>query len=288
MEKHLNRQIINNVIITSILLMLANIYIIGTTDTCYADTIRINNNSNTLSRPKWLDSGPIVMVGNWDSAPIFRYRRGGNPSWYEEEYAKAHTEEAVIKLKEMGVTMAIIHFYKGFGLEAEKEQLEDARKLADLCKKHGLRVGVYVGSTIGFETFLLERPDAREWLVPDYMGKPVLWDWKQPFRKRVYFMHPEYRDYIKKVIKIAIEELKVDLIHFDNTSERAEGPIFFHPMAKDNFRSYLRENFSAEYLKSRLGFSDVKCIEPPFYVGPSWAKLSTIDNPLVQMWTDFR
>ncbi len=255
---------------------------------CYASAPGTNDGSTAIARPSWLDSGPIVMVGNWDSAPIFRYRRGGAPAWFEEEYAKAHTEEAVIKLKEMGVTMAIIHFFKGFGLEAEREQLEDARKLAALCKKHGLRVGVYVGSTIGFETFLLERPDAREWIVPEYMGQPFLWSWKQPFRRRVYFMHPGYRDYIKKVVRIAIEELKVDLIHFDNTGGRAEVPIFFHPMAKDDFRSYLRENFSAEYLKSRLGFSDVKYVEPPFYAAPNRSKISTVDNPLVQMWTDFR
>ena len=49
--------------------------------------------------------------------------------------------------------MAVIHFYKGFGLEAEKAHMEDAHKLADLCHKNGLRVGVYVASTIAFETF---------------------------------------------------------------------------------------------------------------------------------------
>jgi hypothetical protein len=39
----------------------------------------------------------------------------------------------VSKLKDLGVTMAIIHFYKGFGL---------------LLKKYGICVGVYVGSTL--------------------------------------------------------------------------------------------------------------------------------------------
>ena len=39
--------------------------------------------------------------------------------------------------------MAVLHFYKGFGLEAEAEHLAYARKLADLCRKHGIRVGVY-------------------------------------------------------------------------------------------------------------------------------------------------
>ncbi|MFH1068276.1 MAG: alpha-amylase family protein [Candidatus Glassbacteria bacterium] len=211
-------------------------------------------------------------------------RRGGLPEWYAQEYARAHTEEAVIKLKEMGVTMAIIHFYKGFGLEAEKAQLEDAVTLAALCRKHGLKVGVYVGSTVGFETFLIERPEAREWFVPDFMGQPERYNPTQPFRKRVYFMHPGYIDYIKKVVKIAIEDLKADLIHFDNTSQRAEGPVFFHSLAQEDFRTYLKENYSPEILEERLGFSDIKYVEPPVYFGP----ISTIDNPLFQMWTDFR
>ncbi|MFC1614456.1 alpha-amylase family protein [Gemmatimonadota bacterium] len=267
-----------------LLLTLCCQLLIFSTETCSARTLKGTKASASLAKPNWLDSKPIVMVGNWDSAPIFRYRRGGSPSWYEDEYAKAHTEDAVIKLKEMGVTMAIIHFFKGFGLEAEKEQLDDARKLAALCKKHGIKVGVYVGSTIGFETFLLERPDAKEWFVPDFMGRPVLWDSKQPFRKRVYFMHPQYREYIKKVLRIAIEELHVDLIHFDNTSERAEGPVFFHPLAKEDFRSFLRESYTPETLKQRLGFTDVKYVEPPLVSGPQ----SKIENPLFQMWTDFR
>jgi hypothetical protein len=113
--------------------------------------------------------------------------------------------------------MAIIHFYKGFGLAAEREHIEDAKQLARLCHRDGIKVGVYVGSTVMYETFLLEKPEAQEWFVPDYLGKPVIYG-HQTFRKRVYFMHPGYREYIKRVLKIAVEEVKADLIHFDNTS----------------------------------------------------------------------
>ena len=173
---------------------------------------------------------PIVMVGNWDSAPIFRTRKGGYQTWDIEDYPATHSEEAIIRLKEMGVTMAMIHCFKGFGLEAEKQQLDDAKKLAALCKKHGLRVGAYIGSTIAYETFLPEMPEAQSWFVPDYLGQPVTYG-SQTFRKRVYFMHPGYKAYIKKVVRIAVEELHADLIHFDNTSMRGAAPIFFHPMA---------------------------------------------------------
>jgi glycosyl hydrolase family 42 (putative beta-galactosidase) len=236
-----------------------------------------------LPRPEWVSEYPMVFVGNWDAMPIFRRRVGGIPVWQEESYYIDHTEETVKKFKDMGVTMVILHFYKGFGIEAEKEHMEDSKKLASLCKKYGLKVGVYVGSTIGYETFLVERPDSKEWFVPDYLGQPVIYG-NQTFRKRVYFMHPGYIEYIKRVLRIAIEDLNVDLIHFDNTSMQAEPVIFYHPLAVENFRTYLKNKYSPEMLKKRFGFSDVSYFEPPKYNHP----LSTIDDPLFQEWADFR
>ena len=235
------------------------------------------------AHPSWISETPLVFVGNWDAMPIFRTRVGGNPSWQEEAYQKEHTEEAVKKYKEMGITMMLLHFYKGFGLKAEKEHIEEAKRLASICKQNGLKVGVYVGSTIGYETFLLEKPEASEWLVPDYMGKPVLYG-DQTFRKRVYFMHPGYIEYIKKVLKIAVEDLKVDLIHFDNTSMQAEPVIFQHPLAIVNFRKYLQKKYTPDMLKKRFGFSDISYVEPPKYAEP----MSKIEDPLFQEWMDFR
>ena len=236
-----------------------------------------------LPRPAWLKQEPIIITGSWDDMPIFRRRVGGNPVWQEDDYMKGITDEAVKKLKDMGVTMCVIHYYKAYGLEAEKEHMETSKKLAALCKKYGIKVGVYIGSTVAYETFLLEKPEAAEWFAPDYMGIPVRYG-DQTFRKRVYFMHPGYIEYIKEVVRIAIEDLKVDLIHFDNTSMRAEAPIFFHPMAIENFKTYLKNKYTPEMLKKRFGFSDVTYVEPPKYN----RRLSTIDDPLFQEWADFR
>ncbi|MCK9413281.1 MAG: hypothetical protein M0Q53_13340 [Prolixibacteraceae bacterium] len=237
-----------------------------------------------ISTPSWMGKEPIVFVGNWDGLALFRRRVGGSPVWKDEDYIKEHSEEAVQKLKELGVTMAIIHFYKGFGLEAEKQQLEDSKRLAALCRKYGLRVGVYIGSTIGYETMLVEKPEAKEWFVPDYFGQPVRYDATQTFRKRVYFMHPGYIKYMKEVIRIAVQDLKADLIHFDNTSMQAQPPIFFHPMAIEDFRTFLREKYTPEQLEERLGFSNVTYVEPPLYKGSG----GEIKDPVVQEWTDFR
>src|SRR5204862_6008506 len=48
---------------------------------------------------------PLIVVGNWDSMPIFRRRVGGVAPGMAEDYARQHTEEAVRKLKDLGVTM---------------------------------------------------------------------------------------------------------------------------------------------------------------------------------------
>jgi hypothetical protein len=234
-------------------------------------------------RPEWLGNEPLIIVGNWDSMPIFRRRVGGVAADLDQEYARQHTEEAVQKLKDLGVTMAILHFYKGFGLEAEKEHIEDARKFAALLKKHGLRVGVYIGSTIAFETFLSEKPEAAEWLVPDYLGRPVYYG-NQTFRKRVYFMHPGYREYMKRVLRIALEELHADLIHFDNTSMQAQPQIFMHPLAVRDFRSWLGQKYSPEQRTLRFGFPQIDYMEPPVLDRP----VPILDDPLYQEWADFR
>ena len=236
-----------------------------------------------MARPSWLGNEPLVIVGNWDSMPIFRRRVGGTPAWQEEDYAREHTEEAVLKLKELGVTMAVIHFYKGFGLEAEKEHMAAALRLAELCRKHGLRVGVYVGSTSAYETFLKEKPEAAEWFVPRHLGRPVVYG-DQTFRKRVYFMHPGYREYMKRVLTIAVRDFKADLIHFDNTSLQAQPPIFFHPMAVRDFRDFLRKKYSPEERKRRFGFSDVSFVEPPEIDRAP----VPINDPMHQEWADFR
>ncbi|MGH9470815.1 MAG: hypothetical protein ACRD1N_10810, partial [Terriglobia bacterium] len=233
--------------------------------------------------PAWLGNRPLVIVGNWDSIPLFQTREGGEPVWLETEDRKDSSERAVSRLKDIGVSMAIIHFFKGFGLVAEKDHIAAAKSLAALLKKYEIRVGLYVGSTIAYETFLLEKPEAEEWFVPDYLGDPVFYD-DQTFRKRVYFMHPGYVDYIKRVVRIGIEELKADDMDFDNTSWQARPAIFQHPLAVEDFRAYLRNNHSPEELTERLGFSDVKYVLPPKYGRP----LTTINDPLFQLWADFR
>jgi hypothetical protein len=71
-------------------------------------------------------------------------------------------------------------------------------------------------------------------------------------------MHPGYREYIKGVLRIALEDLHADLIHFDNTSMQAQPPIFLHPMAVRDFRAFLGTKFTPEQRTARFGYPDVQ------------------------------
>jgi len=239
--------------------------------------------SGTETTPPWLADEPLIIVGSWDSMPIFQVRRGGQPVWHEADYREESSPTTLRKLKELGVNLAVIHFYKGFGLQVEREHIEVAKKTAALLHEHDIKVGLYVGSTIAYETFLIERPDAEEWFVPDYLGKPVIY-FDQTFRRRVYFMHPGYLDYMKRVVRMGVQELKADEIDFDNTSLQAEPAIFQHPLAIRDFREYLTTQYSSEELKERFGFSNMQYVVPPKVAFP----LSAIDDPLFQEWAGFR
>jgi hypothetical protein len=234
-------------------------------------------------KPTWLHNTPLVLAENHDVIPLFRRREGGSPTWQDQEYTSEYTEAAVKKIKDLGVTLVIIPFYKGFGLQAEKGYVEDSARLASLLKKYGIRVGVYVGSTIAYETFLVEKPKAQEWFVPDYMGKPVFYG-DQTFRKRVYFMHPGYREYMRHVLETAERKLHPDLIEFDNTSMQAEPPIFQHPLAVKEFREFLVQKYTSDQLMQRFGFSNMRYVLPPIDDRP----MSVINDPLFQEWADFR
>ena len=237
----------------------------------------------TYPTPDWFANSPTIIAGCWDDFPLYQKRRGGTCTWLSDLYRRQRSPSTIKALKDAGITLAILHFFKGFGLQAEHDHIQDAREISRELKVNGIRVGLYVGSTIGYETFLLERPDAEEWFVPDYLGKPVYYG-HQPFRRRVYFMHPGYRAYINQVIRYGLEELDADLIHLDNTSEQAQPSVFLHPLAIEDFRAYLSTHYSPEEIHDRLGFSDTRHITAPALIEPP----VLMDDPLLQLWTEFR
>ena len=145
-------------------------------------------------------------------------------------------------------------------------------------------MGAYVGSTLHYETFLLEKPEAQEWLVPDYLGQPVIYGSTNRPPMAVFHASRAFANTLSAPYRVAIEEVKVDLFSFDHTSMQAEPKMFHHPLAIEDFRNFLRTKYKPEELKPWLGTGDVRYVVPPKVDWP----LSTIDDRLFQEWMDFR
>ncbi len=246
--------------------------------------LRETESARAAQRPNWLDATPLVVAGGWDCEPPTQRRWGELAVDYLDAYEERMSEDTVRRLKEAGVTLVITHYFKGHGLKGEGPYMERARAFAACCRKHGLRVGAYIGNTLCYESLLLEEPRAAEWLVPDYLGKPVTYHGTQTFRRIPYIGHPGYRAYIRRVLKKAVLEAKVDLIHFDNSVNYGRPENFHHPLAIRDFRAFLRNKYSPEQLEDRFGFRDVRHVVPPA------VELTPhpMRDPLFQEWTDFR
>ncbi|HWQ55473.1 MAG TPA: alpha-amylase family protein [Bryobacteraceae bacterium] len=241
---------------------------------------------SNFTEPAWWDRG-VVFVGNWEPL-VFRLRNGGElPVDVEERYRREHTEETVLALKKLGVNMILTHFYKA-GLEAEREDVELARQLSALCHKHGMKLGTYIGGTIFAETLLRDVPEARQWVRYDEYGNPVRYG-DQTYRYRPDFNHPGYVEYMKRVARIAVEEVKTDLIHFDNHALIAPPWTGNTPEINRRFRAFLTRKYTPVQLQSRLGFSDISAVTVPTWHNVARpAAMSPITDPLIQEWIDFR
>src|ERR1019366_5883934 len=62
--------------------------------------------------PEWLSDEPLVMAGCWDDFPLFQRRLGGTPVWLDDLYREQSSDRIIKILKDAGVTLAVIHFFK--------------------------------------------------------------------------------------------------------------------------------------------------------------------------------
>jgi hypothetical protein len=229
-------------------------------------------------RPEWLQEEGLVMAGSWEPL-LFRVRRDGSEGYEPTAeqlaaYRREHGPEMIAKLKKLGVNFVMMHCYKGFGLQTERESMEDAVRFAESCHDAGLHVGVYTYSgAFGWELLFKETPEAKNWVVLNDQEKPICYggaDYRYYWNRN----HPDAQSFYKKIIRFAVEEIRTDLLHFDNY---AVGP------GKDDvsirrFRDYLRNTFDAKQLEA-MGVSDMESVQPPMADSPR--------NLLKFAWIDF-
>ncbi|HLA38988.1 MAG TPA: hypothetical protein VJ417_03285 [Candidatus Glassbacteria bacterium] len=233
----------------------------------------------------------MTLPRNIDQEPlIFRIRRGTAFTDDAERWRIVHTEENVRKIAESGERMLYTHFYKGYGFQAEKEEMDLAVRVAEWARKYGMVAGNYVQwGTIVWETFLQEEPNSRNWVLFDRDGHPLriayghyYWRFLPDIRNQEYMSW-----YKEKIIRYCVEKVKPKYLFLDNVAENP--PVSWAPLHNpqwaEDFRQYLRDTYTPEELKAMIGYSNVDYIQPPHW---EWGEDVVVNDPVMQRWIDFR
>jgi hypothetical protein len=245
----------------------------------------------TSSQGAWARSG-VIDAGGTHEPYIFVVRRGGQSLDARQVNEYEQSEGLIRQLHEQGVEVFHTHLYKGFGMAAEKADMEDTRKAVAIAHRYGMKADTYIQwNTLMYETFFAEEPRATNWIQRDVAGLPILlpYGYQQSFRYRPCFSNQEYLDYLKQIVRYAIEQVKTDFIHFDNFDLNAEPDSCHCPWCVKGFRKFLQTKYSDEKRRERFGFANISCVNPP-----QWNRdnppsgMEIIYDPAIQEWVDFR
>ena len=147
----------------------------------------------------------------------FGLRRGRVSEDMPERYLKQHEPENLERMARLGSRYGRLHFYKGFGLDFEMEEMRRAARAAEVMHDLGMKVSLYVGGTMFIETFFRETPEAVNWEQRDQYDRPVPYSvGTQTYRHFACPNEPAYHDYMKRVLDVGIDMVKADQFFFDN------------------------------------------------------------------------
>jgi len=250
--------------------------------------------SSATGQGAWLRNG-MISGGNGNEAHetyMFIVRRGGQRTDAHQRSVTQQSEELIEQLHSQGIEVFHTHLYKGFGMAAEKEEMEHTRKAVAIAHRLGMKVDTYVqwGSMM-YETFFAEEPRAEHWIQRDVAGQPIMltYGYQQSFRYMPCFANQDYLDYLKKIVKYAIVEVKTDFIHFDNFGLNTEPDSCHCTWCVNGFRKFLRAKYSPAQLRDRFGFENISFVNPPLWNRDNPPdKMEIIYDPGFQEWADFR
>lgn len=225
-----------------------------------------------------------------DHEPLdFLLRRGGN---FEDQPLLSQRMLDPDNLKRMaaaGVVFARIVFYKGLGLEYEKPHIERAKRAAALMHQLGMKVSVYVGGTMFPEALYREVPEAKGWEQRDCWGHWVPYG-LQTFRHYACVNQPGYDDYVRRVVRVGVEDVGADEVFFDQIMLQGEPKSCRCPHCLEGFQAFLRQHYpSREAMTRRFGLPDASWIRVNEWDSQQQPEsLASLDDPVLQEWARFR
>ncbi|MBP5637885.1 MAG: hypothetical protein J6X55_00265 [Victivallales bacterium] len=192
---------------------------------------------------------PLVWAF-WAHEPIQFYQRRhadlhsplGTGRWTPLWYDRIHSREAIARMADAGVNLFYSHFYKGFGLAFEHDQMMRTAEIVQYAHEFGIRVCAYCTiGTVYHETLLDEFPETLDCVAKREDGLPYHPGFEGGFNSRCftcYSDNPYWQDYYPKILRFGLETVGVDGFHFDNATER---PCHC-PHCTAEFRAWLAEN----------------------------------------------
>ena len=243
------------------------------------------------AQDQWTKRG-FIDAGGSHEPYLFVVRRGGQRLDARQAGAYQQSVELIRQLHDAGVEVFHTHLYKGFGMEAESEEMEETRNAVAIAHGLGMKADTYIQwNSMMYEMFFAEEPKAVDWVQRDAAGLPILlpYGFQQSFRYRPCFSNQNYLNYLKKVIRYAIVEVKTDFIHFDNFDLNAEPDSCHCPACTEGFRKRLKTKYSIAQLRQRFGFERVDFVNPPQWNrGNTPGDMRIIYDPGFQEWIDYR
>jgi hypothetical protein len=219
----------------------------------------------------------------------FLMRRGDHFDDEPERYERMGDPANIKHMADAGVRYAMIYFYKGFGLKYEQSSMQQSKRIADELHKNGIKVGLYIGGTMFTETLYHELPEARNWEQRNQDNHWVPYG-IQTFRHYACPNEPKYRDYLKRILRIGVTELRADQIVFDNIMLQAEPDSCRCPRCIAAFHEFLRRKYpTREAVMRRFGLPDVDWIRVNEWDSPTQPdSLAALNDPVLQEWVRFR
>ena len=223
-----------------------------------------------------------MVLGAGSHEPIFHRIRTGHASANEwQRWQRETTQENLDILQEVGVSRILVACTKGFGFEVEKPLIERAARMREECDKRGMQCDIYVqGLPVYYEAFLLERPEAEDWLARTQTGEFYPWG-GQTFRRWMDQYCEEFLEYEKTLIRHAVLTVRPATVFIDNTLPPG---VSYTPRSIEAFRNYLREKFADQDPMKLFGIPSYDKVDLPRFDPVYWPAdaYRIVKDPILQ------
>lgn len=219
----------------------------------------------------------------------FLLRRGDHFDDEPARYERMYSPENLAQMADAGMRYGRLFFYKGFGLQYERPNMERDIRAAAIMHQHGMKVSIYMAGTMFTETLYREVPEAKNWEQRDQDNKWVPYG-SQTYRHYACPNEPAYRAYLKRIIRIGVEEVKADEIAFDNVMLQPEPKSCRCPRCITAFHAFLKRKYpDSAAARRRFGLPDTDWIEPNQWDSSATPdNVTTLNDPVLQEWVRFR